>query len=148
MENGRVCEKTKRNKKAPKATRALWFSIGMICLILGAIGVVLPILPTTPFLLASAACFCKSSTRMYNWLLNNKRFGWYIRNYREGKGLTKKTKLTALTVLWVTIVFSTVFLLGRLLPSWLVLPMQLIMVTVAIGVSVHILKLPTFKKAS
>ena len=118
----------------------------MICLVLGAIGMVLPILPTTPFLLASAACFCKSSPRMYNWLLKNKWFGEYIRNYREGRGIPMKTKITALTVLWITIVFSSFFLLNRFLPPQLVLPMQLIMLAVAIGVSIHILKLPTFRR--
>ncbi len=83
---------------------------------------------------------------MYNWLLSNKLFGEYIKNYREGKGIPLKGKIAALTLLWVTIVFSTIFLLNRILPIQLVLPMQLIMVAVAIGVSIHILRLPTFKK--
>jgi uncharacterized membrane protein YbaN (DUF454 family) len=129
-----------------KIARVLWFIAGTICVVLGAIGIVLPILPTTPFLLAAAACYYKSSERMHRWLLNNKWFGEYIRNYTEGKGLTMKTKITALTVLWITIGFSTVFMLHRLLPAMLVLPMQLIMIAVAIAVSVHILRLPTFKK--
>ena len=135
-------------KKMQKATRAIWFFTGMICLILGAIGAVLPILPTTPFLLASAACFCKSSSRMYNWLLNNRWFGEYVKNYREGRGLPMKTKITALAVLWLTIGFSTVFLLSRILPPQLVMIMQLIMVAVAVAVSIHILRLPTFKKSA
>jgi uncharacterized membrane protein YbaN (DUF454 family) len=129
-----------------KIVRTLWFVAGTICVVLGAIGMVLPILPTTPFLLAAAACYYKSSEKMHRWLLNNKWFGEYIRNYTEGKGLTKKTKITALTVLWATICFSTVFMLNRLLPAQLVLPMQIVMVAVAIAVSAHILRLPTFKK--
>jgi uncharacterized membrane protein YbaN (DUF454 family) len=83
---------------------------------------------------------------MYAWLLNNKWLGEYIRNYKEGRGLPLKTKLTALTVLWATIGFSTVFLLNRLLPPQLVLPMQLAMVAVAGIVSIYILRLPTYKK--
>src|SRR5512138_617244 len=102
----------------------LWLSAGLLCTGFGAIGMVLPILPTTPFLLAAAACFCKSSTRMYNWLLGNKWFGEYIKNYREGRGLPMRTKITALIILWVTIGVSTIFLLNRLLPPQLVLPMQ------------------------
>ena len=129
-----------------KIVRTLWFIAGTICVVLGAIGIVLPILPTTPFLLAAAACYYKSSERMHRWLLNNKWFGEYIRNYQEGKGLTIKTKITALTVLWITIVFSTAFMLDRILPPMLVLPIQLIMIAVAIAVSTHILRLPTFKK--
>ena len=146
MEDEKTPKINESKKKGQNVTRALWFIAGMFCLFLGAIGIVLPILPTTPFLLASAACFCKSSSRMYNWLLSNKWFGEYIKNYREGKGIPMKTKITALTVLWLTIGFSTVFLLSRLLPPQLVIIMQLIMVAVAIGVSIHILRLPTFKK--
>jgi uncharacterized membrane protein YbaN (DUF454 family) len=107
---------------------------------------VLPLLPTTPFLLAAAACYYKSSEKMHKWLLTNNLFGEYIRNYTEGKGLTKKTKITALTVLWATIVFSTVFMLNRLLPANLLLPLQLIMIAIAVAVSIHILRLPTFER--
>ena len=146
MEQEKASNKSEYEKKGQKITRALWLGAGIICVGLGAIGIVLPILPTTPFLLAAAACFCKSSTRMYNWLLNNKWFGNYIRNYKEGRGLTLKTKLTALAVLWITIGFSTIFLLNHLLPTQLVLPIQLIMLVVAIGVSIHLLRLPTFKQ--
>ena len=133
-------------KKGQKLIRALWFIAGTICLVLGAIGIVLPILPTTPFLLAAAACYFKSSPRMHKWLLKNKWFGEYIRHYKEGKGLPLKTKIPALAMLWLTIGISSVFLLNRLLPEPLVLPMQVVMIAVAIAVSAHILKLPTFKK--
>jgi uncharacterized membrane protein YbaN (DUF454 family) len=144
MENGKTSEMVRCEKKKRKVARPLWFGVGLVCVVLGAIGIVLPILPTTPFLLAAAGCFCKSSTKMYNWLLNNKWFGDYIRNYREGRGLPLKTKITALAFLWITIGVSTVFFLNRLLPPQFVLPIQLIMVAVAVGVSIHILKLPTF----
>ena len=130
-----------------KIVKMLWFIAGTICVMLGTIGIVLPILPTTPFLLAAAACYYKSSERMHRWLLNNKWFGEYIRNYTEGKGLTRKTKIIALTVLWITIILSTIFMLNRILPAQLVLPLQLVMIAVAVAVSIHILRLPTFKKA-
>ena len=133
-------------RQGRKIVRMLWFIAGTICVVLGAIGILLPILPTTPFLLAAAACYYKSSERMHRWLLNNKLFGKYIRNYTEGKGLPMKTKITALSLLWITIIFSTVFVLNRLLSAFLVLPMQLIMVAVAVAVSIHILRLPTFKE--
>ena len=147
-----VCMEEKRTfasklkDQGRKLVKTLWLVAGTICVVLGAIGVVLPILPTTPFLLAAAACYYKSSPRMHRWLLNNKWFGEYIRNYTEGKGLTKKTKVTVLIVLWATIGFSVVFILNHILPPMLVLPMQLIMVAVAIAVSAHILRLPTFAK--
>ncbi len=128
--------------------RGLWFTAGCICLFFGTLGIVLPILPTTPFLLAAAACFCNSSNKMYSWLLNNRYFGSYIRNYKEGKGLSLKTKITALMILWVTIAVSVVFFLERLLPEDFVLLLKIVMLAVALGVSVHILKLPTFKHSS
>ena len=137
---------TKCKEQGQKIVRALWLVAGTICVVLGAVGLVLPLLPTTPFLLAAAACYFKSSPRMHKWLLNNKWFGEYIRHYTEGKGLARRTKITALSVLWVTIGFSTFFLLDRLLSPLLVLPMQIIMIGVAIIVSAYILKLPTFRK--
>jgi uncharacterized membrane protein YbaN (DUF454 family) len=145
MDKVMVSETASCKKKRNKIDRALWLVTGLVCVGLGAIGIVLPILPTTPFLLAAAACFCKSSTRLYNWLINNKWFGEYIRNYKEGKGIPMKTKIVALAVLWVTIGVSTIFILNHLLPPSIVLPMQLIMVVIAVGVSIHILRLPTFK---
>jgi uncharacterized protein len=147
MESGKPSETTQGEKKARKVTRLFWLVLGFICVGLGAIGIVLPILPTTPFVLAAAGCFCKSSPKMYNWLLNNKWFGDYIRNYKEGRGLSMKSKITGLTFLWITIGVSTIFFLDRLLPPQLVLPIQLIMVTVAVGVSIHVLKLPTLKQS-
>lgn len=127
-------------KKGQKLVRALWFIAGTMCLLLGAIGIVLPVLPTTPFLLAAAACYYKSSPRMHKWLLNNRWFGEYIKNYKEGRGLTLKAKITALTLLWITIGFSAFFMID-------ILAVQLILLAVAIAVSTHIIRLPTFKKA-
>jgi len=133
-------------RKGQQIVRALWLTAGTICVVLGAIGIVLPILPSTPFLLAAAACFYKSSPRLHRWLLNNKYLGEYIRNYTEGRGLTMKTKTTALTVLWATIAISSVFALPMLLPSAFVLPLQVVMIAMATAVSVYILRLPTHKK--
>ena len=94
LDKEKPIQKVKCEKKGQKIIRALWLAVGLVCVGLGAIGIVLPILPTTPFLLAAAACFCKSSTRMYDWLLSNKWFGEYIRNYKEGRGLPLRTKIT------------------------------------------------------
>lgn len=132
--------------KRIKVARALWCTLGTICLTFGAIGIILPVLPTTPFLLASAACYYKSSPRMHKWLLNNKWFGEYIKNYTEGKGIPKRTKIIALTLLWVTIIVSTLFFLDNLLPGFLVLPLQIIMLSVAIIITIHLIRFPTYQK--
>ena len=128
------------NIKSQKVVRALFFVAGSVSLSLGAIGIVLPVLPTTPFLLLALACYCRSSKRMTKWVLTNKYFGSYIRRYKEGKGIPIKTKIIALAALWITISYSAFFIVNK---WWIV---QLILFAIAIAVSVHILRLPTYRK--
>jgi uncharacterized protein len=111
---------------------------GVISLILGIIGIILPLLPTTPFLLLSAACFARSSKKCYNWLMNNKWFGEYIKNYHEGKGIPLKIKIYAISLLWVTILASIIFFIGSL---WI----RLLLLLIAFFVTIHILKIKTFR---
>ena len=118
--------------------RVLFFVAGTICLFIGFIGVFIPVLPTTPFLLLSAACYLRSSTRMYRWLYSNRFFGEYLSNYREGRGLPMKAKIFTLAILWMTISYSTFFIVDL----WI---LQLILFVIAIVVSVHLLLLPTPK---
>ena len=73
---------------------------------LGIIGIFLPLLPTTPFLLLAAACYIRSSERLYSWLINNKWVGRYIKNYLEGKGIPLKSKVLSISALWITIGYS------------------------------------------
>jgi len=131
--------KTKtRNKPSNKNfVRALFFIAGTITLVIGAVGIVLPILPTTPFLLLALACYCRSSERMTYWILNNRYFGKYIRNYREGKGISLKTKLFAITTLWITISVSIIIILN----IWV----ALILFTIAASVTIHLVRLPTYR---
>ena len=131
-------ETAKETKASQKLIRAFFFAAGSIFLVLGAIGIVLPVLPTTPFLLLALACYLRSSERMTHWMLNNKYFGKYIRNYREGKGIPLKTKLFALTVLWATIVFSAIVVIP-------VLIVQIILFIVAAAVTIHLVRLPTYR---
>jgi hypothetical protein len=131
---------TKANARQ-KFVRAFLFAAGSAFLGLGAIGIVLPILPTTPFLLLALACYFRSSERMTHWMLTNKYFGKYIKNYREGKGIPLKTKVVAITILWAAILYASFFVI----PFWAA---QLIMMGVAVGVTVHLVKLPTYRQKS
>jgi uncharacterized membrane protein YbaN (DUF454 family) len=70
--------------------------------VLGVIGIFVPLLPTTPFLLAAAALYARSSTRLLKWLLSNRWFGSYIRNYRTGRGIPRRDRWLVIGVLWVT----------------------------------------------
>lgn len=130
-----------KKKQKHKIVRSLLIVAGTISLALGAIGVVVPLLPTTPFLLLAAACYLRGSDRMYSWLVNNKWFGSYIKNYQEGKGIPLKTKIIAVSFLWITIIISEFFFMKIL---WV----QVILLVIAAGVSVHIIRLPTFKSKS
>jgi hypothetical protein len=120
--------------------KGMFVFCGTICLALGTAGVFLPILPTTPFLLLSAACYYKGSERMHRWLLNNRLFGSYIRNYREGKGISPKAKILTLFLLWTTICYSTFILVN-------IIVVQIVLFTIAIAVTVHVTTLPTFRKS-
>ncbi len=111
---------------------------GTVFLVLGAIGIILPILPTTPFLLLSAACYLRGSERMHRWLLNNRWFGSYIRNFKEGKGIPIKGKISALIMVWLTISFSALFIID-------ILAVQIVMFAIAIFVSIYLIQLPTLK---
>jgi uncharacterized membrane protein YbaN (DUF454 family) len=128
------------NITSQKVVRALFFVAGSVSLALGAIGIVLPVLPTTPFLLLALACYCRSSKRMTKWVLTNKYFGSYIRRYKEGKGIPIKTKIVAIATLWITISYSAFFIVNV---WWIV---QLILFAIAIAVSIHIIRLPTYRE--
>ena len=135
----RECDLNKENTTRQKIVRAFFFVAGTISLTLGTIFIVVPLLPTTPLLLLALACYCRSSKRMTNWILNNKYFGAYIRRYKEGKGIPLKTKVLALVTLWGTICFSAFFMVQ----DWLVV--QLVLFAVAVGVTIHLVRLPTYK---
>lgn len=123
-----------------RLVRGLLIIGGTICLALGAVGIFMPILPTTPFLLVAAACYLRSSDKLHKWLLNNRWFGEYIRNYQEGRGIPMKTKILAITILWGTILFSAFYALNEILIA------QIALIAIAVGVSAHLIRLPTLRK--
>ncbi len=109
---------------------------GLVCVVLGLIGIVVPLLPTTPFLLLAAVCFAKSSKRLYAWLLNHRWFGAYIRNYHKYRAVSRQVKTSTLILLWATIAFAAI----RVVDLW---SLRLLLLLVALGVTIHILKLRT-----
>jgi uncharacterized membrane protein YbaN (DUF454 family) len=89
-----------------KLKRALLITAGTLCVATGIIGIFVPVLPTTPFLLLAAFCYLRSSERFHRWLMNNKLFGAYIRSYTEGRGIPLRVKLFTIALLWATIGIS------------------------------------------
>ena len=89
--------------------RILWVVLGSFFVVIGGIGVVVPGLPTTLFLILAAACYIRSSQRLYNWLINNKTFGPYLRDYREGKGIPKRAKILAVSMIIVFVSYAVFF---------------------------------------
>jgi hypothetical protein len=126
----------KKNKKLNQLLRVILITLGTIFLGLGLIGIFIPILPTTPFLLLAAACYARSSQRFYNWLMNNRWFGSYIKNYRDGRGIPLKFKILTITLLWLTILTSIYFVINNFL-------IEIILIIIAIGVTIHILTIKT-----
>jgi uncharacterized membrane protein YbaN (DUF454 family) len=139
-EKGQVTESNPKrvSRISDRLIRGVLVLAGTCFLALGILGIFLPLLPTTPFLLLAAACYARGSKRFYDWLLNNRWFGTYIRNYREGKGIPLKVKALTLALLWGTIIYSAFFVVDEL--YW-----RIILLVIAVGVTIHILKTQTLK---
>ena len=93
--------------------RVMWIFLGSLFVTLGTIGVFVPGLPTTVFLIIAAACYIRSSQKLYNWLISNKTFGPLIKDYREGKGMPKKAKVLALSMITIFAGSSSIFLIDN-----------------------------------
>ncbi len=121
-----------------KLKRRLLIAAGTISTAIGIVGIFVPVLPTTPFLLLAAAFYLRSSQKLYDRLLNNRFIGAYVRNYLQGKGMPRKVKIITILLLWITITGSIIFAVQGLI-------IRAILLIIAIGVSVHILLIKTTK---
>jgi hypothetical protein len=120
---------------------ALWIAGGSLSVATGILGIFLPVLPTTPFMLLAAFCYARSSPRCHHWLLHNRWFGAYIRNYRAGRGMPIQQKTLTIAVLWVTIGATAIYALttwwGRAL-----------LLAVASAVTIHLVCIKTCKEGT
>ncbi|SDI48667.1 YbaN family protein [Alteribacillus bidgolensis] len=113
-------------------------AIGSVSVFLGVVGIILPLLPTTPFLLLAAYCYARSSKRLYEKLLNTKVLGPYIKNYRAGKGIPMKTKIIAIAVLWTSSFYSIFFIVPLII-------VKILLVMVVMYISYYIMSLKTYR---
>lgn len=88
--------------------RALLIATGTVAMVFAILGIVLPLLPATPFLLIASACFVRSSDTLYRRLISNRIFGTYIRNFREGRGIPLRAKIVTLMILWASLAISII----------------------------------------
>lgn len=122
-------------EKRNPAIRFALLAVGWLCVALGVIGIFLPVLPTTPFLLLAAACFVRSSKRFYLWLVLHPRLGPWVRDYLDGQGIPRKAKVYAIGLMWASIALSC-----YLVPlPWA----RAFMLTSAVLVSIYILRQKT-----
>jgi hypothetical protein len=88
------------------AKKAVLVVAGSLCLALAVLGVFLPLLPTTPFLLLASACYVRSSERLHRWLMGNRLLGGYITNFRERRGIPLRARVTTVVLLWLPLLYS------------------------------------------
>lgn len=120
---------------AELAKKYLLIFAGSLSLVIGTIGVFLPVIPTTPFLLLSSFCYIRSSKGLYNWLIYHKVFGAYIYNYLTYRAVRKNTKICAFLFLWFGLVISVLVVSNVYI--------TILLIGVGIGVSIHLFTLQT-----
>lgn len=115
--------------------KTLYNLAGTVALLLGIVGIFLPLLPTTPFLLLASACYMRGSSRMYQWLVNQRHLGPYLVSYQQGRGIPLRAKIAALTMMWTSLTVSIV-----IVPLiWV----RVLLAVIGISVSIYVLRMPT-----
>lgn len=125
-----------KTAELPVIYRYVYLISGFLLVGIGVLGIFLPVLPTTIFLILASACFMKSSPRANEWLKNNKFLGAYLRNYQDKTGLTVTAKVTNISILWISISLSAYFLTDELY-------VRILLIAIAIGVTIHLLLIKT-----
>ncbi len=118
--------------------KRLLVAAGTLSLLLGLLGIVLPLLPTTPFLLLAATCYFHGSDKLYHWLINHPRLGSYIRAFREERAIPLRVKVVSVSLVWITLLYC-IFFVAEVL--WL----RILLLLLAAGISWHILSYKTKK---
>ena len=116
--------------------RSVYNILGWVFVTLGIIGTILPLMPTTIFLILASVCFSRGSPQYKEWLLNHPRFGVYLRDFHAGRGIPKKCKIIAISMIWTSIGSTSILFINAL---WL----QLLLLSIAASVSLYLYWLPT-----
>ncbi len=119
--------------------KILFNAIGTLALALAILGIFLPLLPTTPFLLLASACYLRGSERLHGWLTTNKLLGPYLANIQSGRGISMRSKITALCFLWASLAYSAWFIDMAWVRPFLLIP--------GVGVKIYLLRTKTLPAA-
>lgn len=119
----------------PRVVRAMLLAAGLACTALGAVGIFLPLLPTTPLLLLAAACFARSSSRFHSWLTGHRHLGPFISGYLDGRGIPLRAKVMAISLVWLTITPTVLFVVP-------LLPVKILLIAIALSITVYLMRLP------
>ena len=119
--------------------KRVYVLLGSLSLALGILGIFLPLLPTTPFLLLTAALWIKGSPRLYQRLLAHKRLGPYIRQFREQRAIPLRAKIVSVSLVWITLGYSAGWLVENLL-------LRILLLALATGITVYILSSRTLRR--
>ncbi|MEW6701820.1 MAG: YbaN family protein [Bacteroidota bacterium] len=125
--------------KLNELSKPFLIAAGWTFVALGIIGIFLPLVPTTIFFILAAWCFAKSSEKFYNWLIYHPRFGKFVRNFHEKKGMPVKSKIIAVVMLILTIGSSAIFFTHQII-------VRVILFCIALGVSAYIISLKTLRE--
>lgn len=131
-------QEEKQVKPVTGIMRVFLIAAGTISVGLAVVGAILPLIPTTPFLLLASFCYIRSSDKLYTKLINSKYLGEYIRNFQEGRGMPLKAKYVSIILLWASLIFSMV----RFPKDYVFI----IAIATGVGVTILILKIKTLKK--
>ena len=127
------------SSKSDAIYRYLFLFSGFVLVGIGVLGIFVPLLPTTIFLILASACFMKSSPRANEWLKNHKLLGAYLRNYQDKSGLTIKAKVVHIAALWIGILFSALVFTSD--PA-----IRILLLLIAVGVTIHLVMVKTAKE--
>lgn len=121
-----------------EARRIVYILLGSLFLILGAVGIFIPLLPTTPFWLLTCWFYLRSSEKLYNRAMSNRYFGSYIKGFMVDKAIPIRSKVISISVMWLSAILTSVYLIEYL---WV----KILLMLISIGVTWHILSFPTKK---
>jgi len=125
-----------RRRHPRRDVRVALLVCGCVCVALGVAGIVLPVLPTTPFMLLAAACFARSSERFHDWLLTHPLFGATVREWEEHRSVRRRTKRIAILTMAVTLAVSVIFFVDYR-------PLQIALALFGVVLAIYLHRLPS-----